>query len=206
MYLPNNIQVSDGQLHLIARREVVSDGDGRSFGFTSGIVTTGRYFADSPEQTRFSFQYGLVEIRAKIPSGKGLWPALWLLPASLKSRPEIDIMEVLGDSTGTLRMHFHFDDKKTAHQREIGCEASTIDLSEDWHVYGLRWEPEVMIWYLDGVEMWRYTDAANIPAEPMYLLMNLAVGGIWPGKPDGKTKFPAEFLVDYVRIWKPERT
>jgi beta-glucanase (GH16 family) len=202
LYLPYNIEVSDGKLHLIARREIAADVEGRKFGFTSGIVTTSHYPKDLPSQNRFTFRYGHVEINAKIPSGKGLWPALWLLPENLKSRPEIDIVEVLGDTPNKLRMHFHYNDKKNGRYHKLGFEAATIDLSKDWHVYGLRWEPNVIIWYLDGVEMWRYTDAINIPSEPMYLLMNLAVGGTWPGKPNSNTKFPSIFSIDYVRVWK----
>jgi len=78
----------------------------------------------------------------------------------------------------------------------------TPDLSADWHVFGVEWEPDRIVWYLDGEEYWRYEDADHIPDVPMYLLVDLAVGGNWPGPPDGSTHWPADMLVDYVRIWK----
>ncbi len=202
-YMPANIKVSDGHLRLIARPENVTGYKGRTFKYTSGMVTTGRDYRELPRPPRFSFQYGLVEIRARLPGGKGIWPALWLLPSTRKSRPEIDIMEVLGDAPKQLEMHFHYTDA-TGKGRSTGQAAQTTDLTKDWHVYGLRWEPDAIVWYLDGVEKWRYSAAANIPREDMYLLMNLAVGGNWPGAPDEKTRFPAEFLIDYVRVWQRE--
>ena len=202
-YMPANIKVSDGYLQLTARPENVKGYKGRTFKYTSGMVTTGRDYSELPRPPRFSFQYGLVEIRAKLPGGKGIWPALWLLPSSRKSKPEIDIMEVLGDAPKRLEMHYHYIDV-TGKELSTGQAAKTADLTKDWHVYGLRWAPDAIVWYLDGVEKWRYSNAANISREDMYLLMNLAVGGNWPGAPDKKTRFPAEFLIDYVRVWQRE--
>jgi beta-glucanase (GH16 family) len=200
-YMPGNVEVSNGVLVLTARPETVTGYKGRSFAFTSGMVTTGRDYKELPRAPRLELLYGQIDVRAKVPSGQGLWPALWLLPSDRKSIPEIDIMEVLGNATKQLELHFHFRDRQDQVQIE-GKSVTTADLADDWHVYGLRWEPKAVVWYLDGVEQWRYTDAANIPDRSMYLLMNLAVGGSWPGPPDGKTKFPAQFLVDYVRIWQ----
>jgi beta-glucanase (GH16 family) len=165
------------------------------------MVTTGRDYSELPRPPRVGFLYGHFEIRAKPPAGRGLWPALWLLPADRESRPEIDIMEALGQSTDRLRMHFHYVGKKGKKQ-SVGKTVRTPDLSKDWHVYGLRWQPGSIVWYLDGIEQWRYDEAAQVPSEQLYLLINLAVGGTWPGAPDSKTKFPAEFLIDYVRVWQ----
>jgi len=165
------------------------------------MVTTGFYDRAGDRDSRFAFQYGQIEIRCRLPAGKGLWPALWLLPAAGKPRPEIDIMELLGDSPNLLRLHVHYDETAQT-PGEAGQTVKTRDLTKAWHVFGLRWEANAVIWYLDGLEVWRYKDARRIPMEPMYLLMNLAVGGNYPGAPDKSTKFPAEFAIDYVRIWQ----
>ena len=66
----------------------------------------------------------------------------------------------------------------------------------------MTWDKDLIAWYLDGREVWRYTDAATISGEDMYLLLNMAVGGEWPGPPTKKTKFPSDYLVDYVRVWQ----
>ncbi|MBL8015490.1 MAG: family 16 glycosylhydrolase, partial [Candidatus Doudnabacteria bacterium] len=66
----------------------------------------------------------------------------------------------------------------------------------------IDWQPDALVWYVDGIERWRFIDAANIPSEPMYLLLNLAVGGDWPGPPDASTIFPSYYEIDYVRVWK----
>jgi beta-glucanase (GH16 family) len=200
-YTPNNVSVLDGYLRLTARPENIKGFKGQAFTFTSGMVTTGFDEDEIPSEPRFAFQYGRIDVRAKLPAGKGLWPALWMLPGDHKSRPEIDIMETYGDSPSLLRMHVHYDDID-GHEKSVGETAKTVDLTEGWHVFGLEWEPNAIAWYLDGIQVWRYTDVANIPREQMYLLMNLAVGSSGPGKPDRTTNFPAEFLIDYVRVWQ----
>ena len=200
-YLPANVKVANGRLRLQARKETVSGHEGRPFNYTSGMVTTGRDYDELPKPSRAKFRYGHFEVRAKAPAGKGLWSAVWLLPEDRESRPEIDVMEILGDTPNKLRMHFHYRDEKDERQ-SLGETATTVDLTADWHVYGLRWEPGTIIWYLDGVEKWRFADARLVPTGEMYLLMNLAVGGDWPGAPDKATRFPADYLIDYVRVWQ----
>lgn len=200
-YMPDNVSVGGGYLRLTARPEKVTGHEGRTFNYTSGMVTTGRDYLERGRPDRFSTKYGYFEIRAKVPRGKGLWPAIWLLPSTQEARPEIDILEVLGHATSTYEMHLHYVDGKNSWQ-SAGKSARTADLANGWHVYGLEWRKDAVIWYLDGKELWRYTKAEGISQEPMYLLINLAVGGTWPGSPNAKTKFPAEFLVDYVRVWR----
>lgn len=202
LYSRTNVSLKDGKLRLKADYDVLRDRKGRLFPFSSGMVTTGTLYSEKGSPARFSFQYGHLEVRAKVPSGKGLWPALWLLPDSLVSRPEIDVMEVLGDSSTLLRMHLHGKDP-AGKRRSWGQDRDDgVDLSKDWHIYSLDWTPDALIWYLDGVEQWRFEDPDVIPAQPLYFLANLAVGGEWPGAPDVNTQFPAEFLIDYVRIWQ----
>jgi beta-glucanase (GH16 family) len=88
-------------------------------------------------------------------------------------------------------------------ERKRGTAIETSDLSAGWHVYGVDWEPDHIVWYVDGVERFRFQDTAHIPNEPMYVIANLAVGGDWPGAPDNSTFLPADLLIDYIRIWRP---
>ncbi|MBX6320828.1 MAG: glycoside hydrolase family 16 protein [Rhodospirillaceae bacterium] len=199
-YRPANVSVSGGVLRLDARREGTK-GEGGWYAYTSGIVTTGRTGTDLSRTPGFAFTYGFVEMRALVPAGRGLLPAFWMLPSSHASLPEIDVMEILGQEPHRLQVHLHYRDD-TGRIRRPGKAIETADLSAGWHVYGLDWQPGRLVWYLDGVERWRYEQAAHVPHEPMYLLVNLAVGGNWPGPPDGTTRFPAALLVDYVRVWQ----
>jgi beta-glucanase (GH16 family) len=199
-YLPENVRVLGGELRLTARQERTVGHEGRVFDYTSGMVTTGVDYAELPRPPRAAFRHGYFEVRAKVPAGQGLWPAIWLLPASRESKPEIDIVEVLGHTPTIMRMHFHYRNSE-GQKQSIGENAIASDLSRRWHVFGLDWQQHTLIWYLNGVEKWRITDG-RIPNEEMYLLINLAVGGDWPGPPDRSTVFPSEFLVDYVRVWR----
>ncbi len=199
-YMPGNVSQGRGKLIMEARKKAVIGWKGRTFPYTSGMVTTGRDYSET-RPARAQFTYGHIEIKAKIPRGKGLWPALWMLPSKHESLPEIDIMEVLGDTPQQLRLHFHYMDAGGKAQHP-GQTVTTADLSASWHVYGLTWDPDAIRWYLDGKEVWSFTDKRYIPSEPMYLLMNLAVGGDWPGAPNAQTKFPSRFSVDYVRVWQ----
>jgi beta-glucanase (GH16 family) len=203
-YMPQNVSVADGKLLLTARREDVVGWEGRIFPYTSGMVTTGRYYEEDPSAVRFDAVRGIFEMRAKVPSGQGLWPAFWMLPSSRESKPEIDIMELLGHRPEQLELHFHYRND-AGDSRNVGHKVRTSDLSAGWNTDGVEWSAQQIVWYLDGVEVWRYGDRQRIPDEPMYMLLNLAVGGDWPGAPDATTKFPAVMEVDYVRAWKRTR-
>lgn len=200
-YAPENVSVSDGRLALTAEREIVRlRTDGERFDFTSGMVTTGRDSADTSTPPRFAFTYGHVEARARVPAGDGLFPALWLLPVSHDSLPEIDIFEFIGDSTYVDRMHFHWSDLVGQRQSE-GHSLLGPDFSTDWHVFGLDWSPEEIVWLVDGEVAWRFAESSAIPSEPMYLIANLAVGGDFAGPPTERTKLPASLELDYIRVW-----
>jgi beta-glucanase (GH16 family) len=147
------------------------------------------------------FTYGYLEVRCKLPSGRGFWPAVWMLPGSGAQFPEIDLLEILGHAPNQHFMHFHFVDARGT-QHGPGHHWSGPDFAAGWHTFALDWSPQAIVWYVDGVERWRYTDTAVIPAEPMYIMINLAVGGSWPGEPDVRTVFPNYFDIDYVRVWK----
>jgi beta-glucanase (GH16 family) len=199
-YQPGNVIVQNGVLKLEARKESIRASDGRTYPYTSGMVTTGRSVYEQSGRLGFAFQYGYVEVRARIPKGKGLWPAIWLLPTTHESRPEIDIMEVLGHETTVVHMNMHYQRPGGGRGRTAGSW-TTWDLSTSWHTYAVEWRPDAVIWYIDGKPRRAVTDTSIIPATPMYLILNLAVGGNWPGAPNDATPFPSSFQIDYVRIW-----
>jgi len=200
-YQPRNVSIQDGNLVLEARKEQVEGPDGKMFPYTSGMVSSGRATSEMGELPRYSFQYGYVEMRAKIPAGRGIWPAFWLLPITHESRPEIDIMEILGHEPGNIKFNYHYIDAD-GNKADTGSEWAGPDFSQDWHTFGVDWAPDQITWYVDGVKRYEMTDAASISSEPMYILLNLAVGGDWPGSPDGNTVFPSQYLIDYVRVYQ----
>jgi beta-glucanase (GH16 family) len=198
LYTPNNVSVGGGVLTLQARRETATAWNGKTYNYTSGMISSGgRSGSVAPG---FSYKYGYAEARVKVPAGKGLWPAFWTLPTDYSWPPEIDVMEILGDKPNQQEMHYHYLDGGGTH-RGPGQAWVGPDFSAGWHTFGVDWQPSALVWYVDGVERWRFTDASAITSKPQYLLLNLAVGGNWPGSPDASTPFPSNYLVDYVRVW-----
>lgn len=145
----------------------------------------------------FSQRYGLWEIRAKFPAGKGLWPAFWLLPDNSGGPPELDVFEFLGHTPNTLHTTFH----SNAGGRRAGGtrEVRTPNLTEAFHTYAVEWTPQNLIYYFDDVEVARFRTPADMH-RPMYMIANLAVGGSWPGAPDAYTVFPAALQIDWIRV------
>ncbi|WP_161623980.1 glycoside hydrolase family 16 protein [Paeniglutamicibacter gangotriensis] len=196
-YLPRQVKVSEGALHLTAERSAISASDGKDYRFASGMVTTGP--PAHQRAPRLAFTYGKVEVRFRLPAGRGLWPAIWLLPASENSRPEIDMLEVTGEDTGRLRLHLHPKDDSAPSIGKDYLLPGGASLAGGWHTIGLDWSPGRLDFILDGKRVWRL-DGKEVPDEPMYLVMNLAVGGEYPGDPDQSTRFPATMSIDHVRI------
>ncbi len=204
-YNPNNVIVQDGICKIIAKAEPTVHvtqkfPSGKTYPWSSGIITTGPDFANN-QPAKFGFLYGHVEARIKIPKGRGIWPAFWTLPTSTNWPPEIDILEVLGHAPTTLHINYHYA-VNGVHKPSNFAYTSPVDLSLDYHVYGVEWSPNQIRWFLDGTLIRTFTDTANIPNVQMYVLLNLAVGGDWPGNPDGTTTFPQEMLIDWVKVWQ----
>ncbi|HYI53478.1 MAG TPA: glycoside hydrolase family 16 protein [Microlunatus sp.] len=195
-YRPEQVTVADGTLRLTAAPNRYVASDGETYDFTSGMVTTGPTPDD--DNAKVAITYGTVEARFKAPAGRGLWPAIWLLPASKESRPEIDLLEMIGQDPSELILHFHPEDRD-ADSPSKRVRVTAPDLAEDWHTVGLSWTPGKLVYTLDGTPIWTVT-GDQVPSEPMYLVMNLAVGGAYPGPPDSRTPFPATFEIDYVRM------
>ena len=147
----------------------------------------------------FSQLYGYFEMSAKLPAGQGLWPAFWLLPADTSWPPEIDIMEVLGHDPTTLYTTVHYNGRGGRHM-STGTSTTVADMSADFHTYGVDWQADYITWYFDGQQVFKTATPAGLN-EPMYILANLAVGGNWPGSPNATTPFPAEYQIDYIRVY-----
>jgi beta-glucanase (GH16 family) len=98
-------------------------------------------------------------------------------------------------------MNFHYNNSNGRNSKR-GHYWAGPDFSASFHRYAVDWRPDAIIWYVDGIERWRYKDAAHIPNIPMYLLVNLAVGGIGPGAPEASTVFPSYYEIDYVKVWR----
>jgi beta-glucanase (GH16 family) len=189
-YVADAFEVRDGLMRIKAeKRHAMYDGKDRSF--TSGMMTT---------YGKFSQQYGRFEIRFRAPKGKGLWPAFWLLPEPLGWPPEIDVLEVLGQDTKTIYFTHHWRESGRARKSDHMQYKSDADFARDYHVIAIEWSPHEIRWEVDGRECFR--SMKSIPQARMYLLLNLAVGGDWPGPPDDETVFPAYFEVDYVRVYQ----
>lgn len=189
--LADSAEMLDGQVILRAERLGPDDAEKLGSGYSSGLLTT---------YNSFVFRYGIVEVRAQAPKGKGLWSALWLLRRDKGSNGEIDIMEVLGDRPDFLNVTLHYSVSGATRINRF-VRQKTTDLTAGYHVYTLMWSDREIAIALDGIELAR-TATPDSLKEDMYLLMNLAVGGKWPGSPNQTTVFPAEFKIDYVRIWQ----
>jgi beta-glucanase (GH16 family) len=193
----NPFRVHDGVLHISAAPSTGYVPYGLHY--TSGIITTLRSFSQT---------YGYFEIRAKIPAGKGLWPAFWLLPSNYEHDhySELDIFEILGDAPSTLYATTHHagsDNKWIGNLQKL----SIPDSSAHFHTYGADWEPDKIAFYMDG----KVIATAPTPPpmnKPMYILVSLAVGdvGSWPGAPDKSTKWPAVMQIKYVRAFASANT
>ena len=182
---------------VITARPIPADARALTAGlsYASGLLTTARSFSQT---------YGYFEIRAKVPRGRGLWPAFWLAPADRSWPPEIDVMEAHGHLVDGYWATIHWREAGGAPQ-EQGFRISTPDLSEDFHDYGVEWGPELILWTFDGEVVARAQTPQSM-RKPMYMLVNLAVGGKWPGDPDSTTTFPATFHVQRVQAYRLDAT
>lgn len=194
-----NARVEDGRLIITARRE-----DWKGAGVTSASVLT---------RGRFAFRYGKLEICARLPEGRGTWPALWLMGSNSEKAGwpqcgEIDLMEFVGFAPDILHFTVHTAAFNHSLHNQAGTTVEVKNLHEDFHRYGLLWTPEELVWFLDGKPVFRYANAHTGEDQwpfdqPFYILMNLAIGGAWGGlKGVDPGIFPSTFAIDYVRVWQ----
>lgn len=149
----------------------------------------------------FSQLYGYWEARIRVPVGSGLWSAFWGKPATEAWPPELDVEEIGGDRPDTVIMTNHWRDDSGHRQKTHRYQGP--DFSDGYHVFGVEWSPDEIVWYVDGVERAATTDgaAAMSAGGPFYALLNLQVGLRGAAQASDATRFPAYQLVDYVRIW-----
>ena len=174
-----------------------------------GVYTSARIKTEG----LFATEYGRIEARIKLPFGQGIWPAFWMLGTDITtvSWPqcgEIDIMENIGSTPSTNYGSMHGPGYSGA--QDLTGSYSLSDggtLSDGFHVYAVEWAPEVVRFYFDGVSYETRTPA-DVPDgdvwvydHPFFVILNVAVGGYWPGNPDSTTQFPQTMLVDYVRVY-----
>lgn len=185
-YSPNNVKVEDGLLKLISKNEKFK---GREY--TSGAVQS---------KGKFNFLYGKAEMRAKLPAGQGVFPAFWMMPEKEDTwLPEIDILEMLGHKPNEIWMVLHWLDTNGSLKSDYSIFIGP-DFSKDFHIFSIEWTPDSITWFIDGIE--QFKSNKFIPNENMYLYLNTAIGGDWPGSPDDTTVFPVIYEIDYVRVFQ----
>lgn len=208
-----NVQVRNGKLELIAFRENFSnkryDPKIQNYRFntaeadyTSGSIHT---------QDKFEFKYGRVDVRAKLPKGNGVWPAIWMLGANFEEieyplAGEIDIMEFVGIEPDEIHGTVHFPWDNHSGIRADGGTYSLKNISEEFHIYSLNWTKDKIEFLVDNEVYHQFKidkagEENNPFRKPFYLILNLALGGNWAGDIDPKI-FPQKFLIDYVRVFK----
>ncbi len=212
---PENVSL-DGQGTLLLTALQVAEDDTRGLAcwygpcrFTSARILT---------QDRFEFTYGRVEARLKIPYGQGIWPAFWMLGADIMSQGwpncgEIDIMENIGREPDTVHGTVHGPGYSGANGISGSFQLPNGQrLSDDFHLFAIEWEPEMIRWTIDDIPYFTLTPD-SLPTgqqwvfdHSFFLILNVAVGGTWPGYPDDTTTFPQSMAVDYVRVyqWRSE--
>jgi len=192
---PDNSFVRDGKLTIQALQT------GNSY-TSARLITKGKQ----------SFQYGRLDIRAKIPKGKGVWPAIWMLGADIDQNNwpkcgEIDIMELRGSRPTELLSTMHFANSSGTHEYRGTTEKLTTDLSADFHTYSVVRSKNMSRFYLDGAATpyYTYTSTEGAPFpfnNSFFMILNVAVGGQFDGNPDGSATFPQQMQVDYVRYYQ----
>ncbi|HSC45057.1 MAG TPA: glycoside hydrolase family 16 protein [Candidatus Acidoferrum sp.] len=202
---PQNSQIHNGNLVITARKEDFTGADGIPRNYTSARLKT---------QYRFSQAYGRFEARIKIPRGQGIWPAFWLLGDDIDRVDwpqcgEIDIMENIGrePTLNNGSLHASTFTGPTSDATKTIPLSDGRALADDFHIYAIEWEHDVVRFYLDDNNYATFLKSDWRPAgqwtfdHPFFILLNVAVGGAWPGSPDSTTQFPQEMLVDYVRVY-----
>jgi len=207
-YYTNRLQnayVSDGSLIIKAIKEKYTGSDGVRRNYTSARLKT---------QTKFEQAYGRFEARIKIPYGQGIWPAFWMLGNNIGSAGwpacgEIDIMENIGREPSIVHGTIHGPGYSGG--GGIGGQYTLQNnqrFADDFHTFAIEWEPDVIRWYVDG-NLYQTRAPNDLPSgaawvydHPFFMLLNVAVGGDWPGRPDRTTVFPQLMQIDYVRVYQ----
>ena len=201
---PENVHQQNGSLVITARREAYTGSDGQSRSYTSARLES---------RGLFDLKYGRVEARIKIPKGQGIWPAFWMLGTNFEqvgwpACGEVDIMENVGIEPSKVHGSLHGPGYSGGSPLTgVYTLPDQAHFSDDFHVFAIEWEPRIIRFYVDGT-LFETQSADSVPAgrwafdHSFYLVLNVAVGGYWPGDPDATTEFPQSMLVDWVRVYK----
>ena len=194
-YLPKYATIVDGKLRIT----------------TTDEPHDGKAYQSARLESWFSQAFGRFEIRAKIPTTKGIWPAIWLLPRNVAwpHGGEIDIMEHGGSKPHQVLSAYHFANKAGEHEHvdnrypDDQAPGDPVRFSDDFHIYAVEWTPQEIVFFVDGVEHYRINQQqVPVSSTPMSIVLNTAVGGWFDGEPDETTVFPQYFDIDYVRAYK----
>ena len=200
-YLKENTTIKNGVLTITAKKQTVNTNL-----YSSSRITT---------QGKKSFKYGRIDIRAALPKGQGMWPALWMLGDNYSTIGwpkcgEIDIMELVGgksagNSDRTVHGTVHWDNDGSKAEYGSSNTLPNGDFSDEWHVFSLVWDDKSIKWYRDDIQ-YNVIDitgsALSEFQEKFFFIFNVAVGGNWPGDPDVTTQFPQSMHVDYIRVFQ----
>jgi len=197
---PTNVRVDNGMLVIEAHKE-----NYKGMGYTSGRINTAG---------KGDWKYGRFEIKARLPEGRGTWPALWMLPTMENMQwpddGEIDIMEHVGYNQNNIIATIHTGAYNHMDGTQISDSIKVDNAAGYFHRYALEWTPEKLTWFVDGKKIHEFQNPHETKAEwpfdkPFHLIMNVAVGGNWGGKHGVDEKiWPQQMNIDYVRVFKSD--
>jgi len=193
--LDEDVLIEDGRLRLRTDRRTVSGNEPIGlFEYSQGLVST---------HDKFTFTHGYIEIRAKYPGGKGMWPCFWLMPAIQNWPPEFDIAEYYG---GQKKMHYGlaYGDMRAPEWDSTGD--TDTDFVNEWHTIALEWTAGKAVWIVDNIVR-KTIKAEYVPTGAMYVILSNSVSSAMgpSGAPDEHTVFPNHFEIDYIRVWQPPK-
>ena len=191
-YTKKNVAVKDGHLVITATKDSL---------YESGRITT---------KGKFEFQYGTIEVRAKLSTGQGIWPAIWMLGSNISEvgwpkSGEIDIMEYVGKAPHEIHTTLHTQD---SHGKSVNTKITTVkDIEDGFHVYKCHWTKDAIAFYIDNNLVYTFSPKEKNENtwpfdQPFYVILNMAVGGNFGGPEVDDNIFPQEFIVDYVKVYK----
>jgi len=199
-----NSSIQDGNLVIAAAKDTFTSSDGVSRDYTSARLKTANHFSQA---------YGRFEARIKIPTGKGVWPAFWMLGDNIDAAGwptcgEIDIMENIGSEPNKNHGSMHGPEYSGGSALTAVFTLPSGNFSDHFHLFAMEWEPATVRFYVDD-KLYSTQTSKNVPQggkwvfdHPFFILLNVAVGGDFPGNPDSSTTFPQVMKVDYVRAYQ----
>jgi len=173
LYSKDNAVFNGDTIEIISKKE---EREGKLY--TSGLV-----------ESTHAYKYGYFKFNIEISEGKGIFPAIWFMPEDGDKLPEIDLFEMIGDEPYTFYGVLHFEEDSV---QDSDYFAQEVPIKHQYSV-ALKWTEESLSWYIDGQEM--YSTAQGVPQEYMYIIINQAIGGDWPGNPNSDTIFPSQFKI-----------